>query len=149
MIAVIQRVDNCSVTVDGATVSSIGRGLLVLLGVHRDDTEADIAVLVRKTAGLRVFSDSDDKMNLSIRDVNGSVIVVSQFTLFGDVRRGLRPYFGDAADPAVADEYYRRFMALLGEEGIDVQGGVFGAHMDVELVNNGPVTIILNSGDLR
>ena len=148
MIAVVQRVGKCSVTVDDSVVSRIGRGLLILLGVHRDDGDDDMKLIVRKCAGLRIFPDSEGKMNLSLADVKGDVIVVSQFTLFGDVKRGMRPYFGDAAAPDKGNEYYERFMQLLAAEGFSVQGGVFGAHMDVELLNDGPVTIILDSRNM-
>ena len=148
MIAVVQRVETCSVSVDGNMVSSIGKGLLILLGVHRDDTEDHLRLLARKCLGLRVFSDDRGKMNLSVKDVGGEILVVSQFTLFGDVRRGLRPYFGEAAPPDIADEYYGKFMGLLAEDGIGVKGGVFAAHMHVDLVNDGPVTIILDTSNM-
>ena len=145
MKAVIQRIEHCSVAVEGAVVSSIGQGLLVLLGVHDDDTDVDIEVLARKCMGLRVFADDEGRMNLSAADIGGEFMVVSQFTLFGDVRRGLRPYFGEAAQPEVAEKFYLRFMDTLREGGFTVQGGVFGAHMKVELCNNGPVTIIIDT----
>lgn len=148
MIAVVQRVEHASVTVDNTTVSSIQGGFLILLGVHRDDTDDDLKLLVRKCAGLRVFTDSEGKMNLSLADTGGAVLVVSQFTLFGDVRRGLRPYFGDAAMPEKAEEFYEAFMRLLAAEGLAVHGGVFGAHMRVDIVNDGPVTIILDTRNM-
>ena len=145
MVGLVQRVTRCSVEVGGREVSRIGPGLLILIGVHRDDTEHDIELLARKCAGLRVFPDDEGRMNRPVTDVAGEILVVSQFTLLGDVRRGLRPYFGDAAEPEKGDEYYRRFMTLLGGYGIPVQSGEFGAHMHVDLVNDGPVTIILDT----
>jgi len=148
MKAVVQRVDKCSVTVENREVASINRGLLILLGVHHDDDDNNMRLLVRKCVGLRIFPDDQDRMNLSVKDVRGEILVVSQFTLFGDVRRGLRPYFGDAAPPEKANEYYERFMGLITEEGIPVKGGVFGAHMHVEICNDGPVTIILDTGEM-
>jgi len=148
MVGLVQRVERCSVAVDGREVSSIGRGLLILLGVHRDDGEKELNLLVRKCLGLRIFPDDDDRMNLSVKDVKGSILVVSQFTLFGDVRRGLRPFFGDAAEPGKANDYYERFMAMIAEDGVAVRGGVFGAHMRVDIINDGPVTIILDTRDL-
>ncbi len=145
MMGLVQRVDRASVTVDGSVVSSIGRGMLILLGVHREDTERDLELLSRKCTGLRIFPDEEDRMNRSILDIGGEILVVSQFTLFGDVRRGLRPYFGDAALPEKADEFYRQFMELLARSGIPVRGGVFGAHMHVDLLNDGPVTIPIDT----
>ena len=148
MVGLVQRVERCSVAVDGREVSSIDRGLLILLGVHRDDGEKELNLLVRKCLGLRIFPDENDRMNLSVKDVRGSILVVSQFTLFGDVRRGLRPFFGNAAEPEKAIDYYERFMAMIAEDGVAVRGGVFGAHMRVDIINDGPVTIILDTGDL-
>ena len=145
MTGLVQRVNRCSVTVDDHKVSSIGCGLLILLGIHHEDSEDDLQLLSRKCIGLRIFSDEQDRMNLSVKDVGGEILVISQFTLLGDVKRGLRPYFGDAAPPEKADDYYERFMALLGKEGIPVKGGIFGAHMHVDIVNDGPVTIILDT----
>jgi len=148
MIGVIQRVEKCSVTVDGKIISSIDRGVLILLGVHHADTEKDLHLLARKSIGLRIFPDDEGKMNRSVTDIAGEILVVSQFTLFGDVKRGLRPYFGEAAAPEKAEDYYKRFMAILSQSGVPVKGGIFGAHMHVELVNDGPVTIVLNTGEL-
>ena len=148
MIALIQRVTRCSVRAEGQEISSIGRGMLILLGVHKDDTDHDLGLLVRKCAGLRIFPDDAGKMNRSVMDIGGEVLVVSQFTLFGDVRRGLRPYFGDAAEPAKAESVYESFMAALRDTGIPVNGGVFGAAMQVELVNDGPVTIRIDSKEI-
>ena len=148
MIALIQRVGHCSLSVDSDIVSSIGAGLLILLGVHRDDTDKDLQVLARKCVGLRIFPDEEGKMNRSVTDSGGEILVVSQFTLFGEVKRGLRPYFGEAAEPEKAQDYYQRFMAVLRESGLPVKGGVFGAHMHLEILNDGPVTIYINSRDL-
>ncbi len=145
MKAVVQRVDHCSVEVDSQTVSAIGRGLLILLGVAQGDDENDLRLLVRKCAGLRIFPDDEGRMNRSVLDVGGEILVVSQFTLFGDVKRGLRPYFGDAAEPETADSLYKDFMDSLAAEGLTVKGGSFGAHMHVSLLNDGPVTIILDT----
>ena len=145
MTGLLQRVNRCSVTVDNHKVSSIGRGLLILLGIHHEDSEDDLQLLSRKCIGLRIFPDEHDRMNLSVKDVGGEILVISQFTLLGDVKRGLRPYFGDAAPPEKANDYYERFMALLEKEGIPVKGGIFGAHMHVDIVNDGPVTIILDT----
>ncbi len=149
MIGLVQRVDGCSVTVEGKRISSIGRGLLILLGVHREDDARDIDLLARKCIGLRIFPDEEYKMNRSVTDIGGEILVVSQFTLFGDVRRGLRPYFGEAAPPEKANEYYECFMSTLAKSGIPVQGGVFGAHMRVELINDGPVTIAINTREIQ
>lgn len=145
MRAVVQRVSRAQVEVDGAVVGEVGRGFLVLLGITHDDGEAESALLARKIAGLRVFEDADGKMNLALADVGGAVLAVSQFTLYGDVRKGRRPSFIDAARPEQADPLYRRFCALLEAEGIAVARGVFGAHMAVELVNDGPVTLLLDT----
>ena len=148
MIGLVQRVERCSVTVDSQEVSSIGRGLLIFLGVHHEDNENNLKLLARKCLGLRIFPDEQGKMNLSISDVGGEILVVSQFTLLGDVKRGLRPYFGDAAPPEKANDYYERFINLLTEGGIRVKGGIFGAHMHVDIVNDGPVTIIMDTREL-
>jgi len=148
MIALIQRVGKCSVSVDGETVSSIGAGLLILLGVHRDDSEKDLQLLARKCIGLRIFSDDEGKMNRSITDIGGEILVVSQFTLFGNVKRGLRPYFGDAAEPDKAQYYYERFMDILRESGVPIRGGIFAAHIHLDILNDGPVTIPITTRDL-
>jgi len=148
MIGLIQRVEKCSVAVDGETVSSIGHGLLILLGVHSDDTDKDLELLARKCIGLRVFSDDEGKMNRSVVDIGGEILVISQFTLFGDVKRGLRPYFGDAAEPEKANGYYERFIDILSAGDVTVKGGVFGAHMHVDILNDGPVTISLNTREM-
>lgn len=143
--AVLQRVSRASVTVDGAVVGQIGRGLLVLLGVEQGDTESDAQQLADKTVQLRVFDDADGKMNLALGDVGGAVLVVSQFTLLGDCRKGRRPSFIQAAPPEVAERLYEHFIAAIGVQKISVQSGRFRAMMDVELVNDGPVTLILDS----
>ncbi len=143
MKAVIQRVTHASVTVDGNCVSKIGDGLLILLGIGPDDDEEKARLMTKKIAALRIFQDEADKMNLSVRDIGGSAIVVSQFTLYADCRKGNRPSFTGAALPAVASPLVDRFIELLNEQGVPSQSGVFGAHMDVELLNCGPVTILL------
>ena len=142
---VVQRVREAAVTVDGTVVGSIGRGLLVLLGIEHADARKEADYLVGKTAGLRIFRDEDGKMNRSVTDVGGSVLVVSQFTLYGDCRKGRRPSFVEAAAPAVANALYERFVQRLRATGVAVQTGQFGAMMAVELVNDGPVTLILDS----
>jgi D-tyrosyl-tRNA(Tyr) deacylase len=143
--AVLQRVSRASVTVDGAVVGKIGRGLLVLLGVEQGDTESDARQLADKTVQLRIFDDADGKMNLALPDVGGAVIVVSQFTLLGDCRKGRRPSFIQAAPPEVAERLYEHFIAAVGVQRIPVESGRFRAMMEVELVNDGPVTLILDS----
>jgi D-tyrosyl-tRNA(Tyr) deacylase len=145
MRAVVQRVSRAEVRVEGKVVGSIGQGLLVLLGVAAGDAEADARLLAEKLAQLRVFEDRAGKMNLPVGEVGGGVLVVSQFTLLGDARKGNRPSFGAAAPPEEANALYERFCGLLRERGAAVSQGVFRAHMDVELVNDGPVTILLDS----
>lgn len=142
---VVQRVKNASVSVAGETVSRIGRGLLVLIGVQAGDGEQDARLAAEKIAGLRVFEDEAGKMNLSVRDVGGEVLAVSQFTLLGDVRRGKRPSFTEAARPEDADPLYEAVVRLLREGGVPCLTGVFRAHMAVELVNDGPVTILYDT----
>lgn len=145
MRCVIQRVTQASVRVDGQVVGEIGPGFLVLLGVEEGDGEADLAYAVEKTAGLRVFEDDAGKMNRSILESNGSILVVSQFTLCGDARKGRRPSFSDAARPEVAEPLCRAYCQGLRERGIPVETGVFQAHMEVTLCNDGPVTLLLDS----
>jgi D-tyrosyl-tRNA(Tyr) deacylase len=145
MRAVIQRVSRAVVTVDGSSVGAIGRGLLVLLGVAKDDDENDAAYLARKTAGLRIFPDDAGKMNRSVADIDAGVLVVSQFTLFGDCRKGKRPSFDQAAAPDEADRLYQHYVRCLRDEGLAVETGAFQAMMDVDLVNDGPVTILVDS----
>lgn len=148
MRALVQRVSQASVRIDGEVVGEIGRGFLVLIGVTHADAEAEAAYLARKVAGLRVFEDATGKLNLGLGDVGGAVLVVSQFTLYGDVSKGRRPSFTDAARPAQAELLYQRFCTLLEAEGLAVRTGVFQAHMAVELVNDGPVTLWLDSAAL-
>ncbi len=145
MKAVIQRVRRASVTVDGAVSGAIGGGLLVLLGVGRGDTEAAADYLAGKIAGLRIFPDAEGKMNLSLLDTGGAMLVVSQFTLYGDCRKGRRPSFDAAAPPEEARRLYEYFVSKVRAANIPVETGVFQAHMDVELLNDGPVTLIIES----
>lgn len=146
MKAVIQRVLNAQVTVDGSVVGSVGKGFLVLLGVMDGDTEADAEVLAAKTAKLRVFEDAQGKMNLALPDIAGGVLCVSQFTLCADVKKGNRPSFTPSAAPAEANRLYAYYMDCLRKEGVcEVARGVFGADMQVSLVNDGPVTILFDS----
>lgn len=146
MRAVIQRVSRASVTVEGETVGSIGKGLLVLLGVAVTDGEKDADYLVEKTLNLRIFDDSDGKMNLSVIEAEGGLLVVSQFTLLGDSRKGRRPSYIDAARPEDANRLYEYFVSRAGRSVANIATGRFQAMMDVELVNDGPVTILLDSG---
>jgi len=148
MRAVVQRVEVASVEVDGNVVAQIGRGLVVLLAVHRADSELDADYIAEKVAGLRIFADAEGKMNLSVREAEGSVMIVSQFTLYGDVRRGRRPSFVEAAQPDLAIPLYERVCARLADQGVPVARGVFGAMMKVSLVNDGPVTIQMDSSRL-
>jgi D-tyrosyl-tRNA(Tyr) deacylase len=145
MKAVLQRVRHASVVVEGEIVGSIDVGFLVLLGVGRDDSEEDVRYIARKIADLRIFSDAEGKFNLALADVGGSVLLVSQFTLYADTRRGRRPSFTDAAPPDLAEALVDKCTQLLRESGVRVETGVFGAHMDVSLLNDGPVTILLDS----
>ena len=145
MKAVIQRVQHASVVVDGDTVGQIGPGLLVLLGVGRDDTDEDVRFIARKVAEMRIFSDAEGKFNLALSDIGGSILLVSQFTLYADTRKGRRPSFTGAAAPEVAEALVERCAQLWREAGITVETGRFGAHMDVSLLNDGPVTIILDT----
>jgi D-tyrosyl-tRNA(Tyr) deacylase len=145
MRAVIQRVARAEVRVDGEVVGAVGKGLLVLLGVAYGDGEEAARFLADKVAALRVFEDGAGKMNLAVAEVQGEILVVSQFTLLGDLRKGNRPGFTSAAPPEVANALYERFCALLREQGLPVATGIFRAHMEVELVNDGPVTLLLDS----
>ena len=145
MRAVVQRVKRCRVTVDGNSVGQIGPGLLVLLGVSKEDTEAAADYLAEKITGLRIFEDDDGKMNLSVQNKRGELLVVSQFTLYGDVRRGKRPSFDAAARPEEARRLYEHFVEKIRALGLRCDTGQFQAMMEVELVNSGPVTIILDS----
>jgi D-aminoacyl-tRNA deacylase len=141
MKTIIQRVQRGSVTVEGQRIAEIGRGLVILVGIGPTDTEDNARALARKIAMLRIFEDEQGKMNRSVLDVQGKVIVVSQFTLYADTRKGNRPAFTDAALPALAKPLCERFAQLLREQGVWVQEGEFGAHMVVEIINDGPVTI--------
>ena len=145
MRAVVQRVTNADVKIDGRENGKIDNGLLVLLGVGNGDTEEDMKYIADKIIKLRIFSDEHDKMNLSLEDVGGSMLVISQFTLYGDCSHGRRPYFGNAMEPVSANEMYEKFVAYIREQGIHTETGEFGADMKVSLTNDGPVTIILES----
>lgn len=145
MRVVVQRVTRASVTVEGEVVGEIGNGLVVLLGIARDDTQTDAEYLADKIAALRIFDDLDGKMNLSLKDIGGALLVVSQFTLYGDVRRGLRPSWIDAATPQIAEPLYEFFVSRCKKNANDVATGSFRRMMQVELVNDGPVTILLDS----
>ena len=148
MRAVVQRATRASVAVGGEVKGEIGRGLVVLLGVAVGDGEAEARWMADKLAALRIFEDAAGKMNLSVKDVGGGLLVVSQFTLLGDARKGNRPSFTLAAPPERANELYERFCALLRDKGLPVATGVFRAQMEVELVNDGPVTLLLDSARL-
>ena len=148
MRAVVTRVRSASVTIDGETVGQIGRGFLILLGVGPKDTEAQCGYLVDKILGLRVFEDENGKMNLGLDQVAGQVLVVSQFTHYGNCRKGRRPSFTDAAPPELGNAMYERFLELCGEKGYPPQHGRFGADMQVASVNDGPVTLILDTEQL-
>ncbi|UCD56440.1 MAG: D-tyrosyl-tRNA(Tyr) deacylase [Candidatus Hydrogenedentota bacterium] len=145
MRAVIQRVKRASVRVDDKVVGEIGKGLLVLLGVGKDDSDEDARYLADKVSSLRIFEDPEGKMNLSVRDIGGAVLVVSQFTLFADCRKGRRPSFIGAGEPRQAERLYERMIDFLRQSGVLTSEGIFQAAMEVELVNDGPVTILLDS----
>jgi D-tyrosyl-tRNA(Tyr) deacylase len=146
MRAVVQRVSHAKVTVNGRIAGEIALGLLVLLGVGREDTESDVNYLAQKIAGLRIFADADEKMNRSVVEVGGSVLVVSQFTLYGDLRKGRRPSFDAAAAPDTAQKLYELFVERIRSAGLRCETGRFQQVMQVELVNEGPVTVLLDSG---
>ena len=145
MRCVVQRVSRASVTVEGKTTGEVEKGYMVLVGVEQGDGEADMRYCAEKVAGLRVFEDGEGKMNLSVKDVGGAVLAVSQFTLLGDARHGRRPIFSNAARPEEANALYEDFCQALRAAGIRVETGVFQTHMEVSLVNDGPVTILLDS----
>jgi D-aminoacyl-tRNA deacylase len=149
MRAVVQRVSRASVSVDGEIVGRIDRGLLVLLGIAEHDTQDDVIQLAAKMVALRIFPDDEGKMNRSLLEVGGRMLVVSQFTLLGDCRKGRRPSFIEAARPEQAIELYRGFVAEARGQGAEVETGRFQEHMDVELVNDGPVTLILDTREMR
>ncbi len=148
MRALLQRVSRASVTVDEQVVGQIGQGLLVLLGVGQNDSEVQVKTLAEKIAHLRIFGDDEGKMNRSLLDISGEVLVISQFTLYANTRRGRRPSFTEAAPPALAELLVERFKDALAAYGLTVAGGIFGAYMQVELLNDGPVTIWLDSEQL-
>src|SRR5499425_1998108 len=148
MRALIQRVSHASVTVEGNVVGEIGQGLLVLLGVGQADSEVEVKTLADKIVYLRIFGDDEGKMNRSLLDIGGEALVVSQFTLYADMRRGRRPSFTEAAPPALAEPLVERFKDAIAAYGLTVEGGIFGAYMQVELLNDGPVTIWLDSEHL-
>lgn len=145
MIAVIQRVEKAAVNVADKEISSIRKGFLILIGMYKSDTKGDLIKLVKKIVSLRIVSDENDKMNLSILDTKGEILLVSQFTLCADVKNGRRPSFIDAMEPSKANEYYLQFAQELQKEGVLVKTGQFGAAMKVSLINDGPVTILLDS----
>lgn len=148
MRAVIQRVTNASVKVDGEVIGSINKGILVFLGVSDEDTDTDLKYIADKMLNLRIFEDNDGKMNLSLLDINGELLIVSQFTLYGDCRKGRRPSFDKAGKPAYANEMYEKFIAYCKNSGIKTECGEFGADMKVSLLNDGPVTLMLDSTKL-
>ena len=148
MVCVIQRVSSSKVTVEGRVVGQIGMGLNILLGVKKGDTSEDITKLVNKIVNLRIFRDQNDKMNLSLLDINGETLVISQFTLAGNVKKGRRPSFNESEDPKIAKKFYEDFIYQMAEYGIKTESGEFGAMMDVEIHNDGPVTLILDTKEL-
>lgn len=149
MKAVIQRVTQASVTVDNNVIGKINNGIMILLGVGKEDTYEDVVYLADKIMNLRIFSDENDKMNLSVRDINGSLLVISQFTLYGDCKKGRRPSFDMAGSPDTANRLYKDFIKYCKETGMNVEAGEFGADMKVSLLNDGPVTLILESKGVK
>ncbi|MDG2265933.1 MAG: D-aminoacyl-tRNA deacylase [Candidatus Marinimicrobia bacterium] len=147
MIAVIQRVINATVKINNLEQRTINHGLVILLGVNKDDTEKDTTYLTDKIIGLRIFNDRNNKMNNSLLDVNGSVLIISEFTLCGDIDKGRRPSFLNAANPKKGKALYLDFVNLFKQKGVDVKTGEFGAHMDVTIINNGPVTFVVDSNN--
>lgn len=148
MRAVVQRVSRSNVEVEGERVGEIQKGIMVLLGVGTEDTEKDVDYMLDKVVNLRIFEDENDKMNLSLKDVGGELLVVSQFTLYGDARKGRRPGFTQAAPPSLADDLYMKFVEKARAMGVKTETGRFQTHMMVELVNDGPVTLLLDSNKL-
>ena len=147
MISVVQRCSQANVNVGGNTIGEIGIGFVVLLGIQKNDSVSDADYIVKKLSTLRIFSDSNEKMNLSIKDIEGSALIISQFTLCGDTRKGRRPSFVNSESPEKGEELYNYFLSRFEKEGIPIQTGDFGAMMEVSLINNGPVTLVLNSRD--
>src|SRR4030043_1074002 len=145
MKAVIQRVKSAQVCVDSQVTGKIGKGLLVLLGIGKGDGESDLSFLASKIPELRIFEDASGKFNLSLKEINGEALVVSQFTLYGDCRKGRRPSFTEAEEPVIAKNFYEQFVSKLREQGVPVQRGEFQAKMEVHLINDGPVTLLLDS----
>ena len=145
MRAIVQRVSSASVSIEGKVISSIGRGLLILVGFHKDDSVSDSDYIINKSTGLRIFGDADGMMNLSVSDIEGEILVVSQFTLYGDSRKGKRPSFSTSMPPAEAKLFYDNFIARFKNSFTSLKCGVFAADMEVSLINSGPVTIILDS----
>lgn len=148
MRAIVQRVKNASVAVENKTIGEISQGLLVFLGVGDGDTETDMKYIADKVIGLRIFSDSDDKMNLSVSDIGGEILVISQFTLYGDCRKGRRPNFTASMEPVGAEMMYEKLKDYIKAQGINVECGEFGADMQVSLTNDGPVTLMLDSSKI-
>ncbi len=148
MRAVLQRVTNAEVKVDGEIIGSIGKGILIFLGVSDDDTEKDLQYIADKMINLRIFEDENGKMNLSVHDIQGELLIVSQFTLYGDCRKGRRPSFDKAGKPDFANEMYEKFIKYCSDSGLKTEHGEFGADMKVSLLNDGPVTIMLDSTKL-
>ena len=148
MIAVIQRVLDAKVQINNSEERSITNGLVILLGVNKDDVEKDVTYLADKIIGLRIFNDQHNKMNHSLLDINGSVLIISQFTLCGDIRKGRRPNFLSAANPSKGRSMYNNFIQRFKQKDLNVVNGEFGAHMDVSLVNNGPVTFVIDTNDV-
>lgn len=148
MRAVVQKVSKAQVTVDGQVIGKINKGLMVLLGIHNDDQISDLDYIYKKVTGLRIFEDENGQMNLGLEDVGGQLLIVSQFTLYGDARKGRRPSFIEAARPEKAIPLYEEFLKRAKEDGLFCQSGEFGAHMEVDLTNDGPVTILLDSSKI-
>ena len=148
MLCVIQRVSSSKVTVDGKIVGEIGKGLNILLGVKKGDNDEDVSKLVKKIVNLRIFKDENDKMNISLQEINGEALVISQFTLSGNIKKGRRPSFNESEDPKIAQEFYESFIQKMSSFGVITKSGEFGAMMDVEIHNDGPVTFILVSKEL-
>ncbi|MCX7654066.1 MAG: D-aminoacyl-tRNA deacylase [Fervidobacterium sp.] len=145
MRAVVQRVTKASVSVDNVIVGKINKGIVILLGVGKDDDIDDAKYMAEKIVNLRIFDDENGKMNLSLLDVNGEALIISQFTLYGDCRKGRRPSYTDSASPLIAQQLYEKFIELVASYGVFVQTGIFGEHMEVEIHNNGPVTLLIDS----